>query len=50
MDVSAYTGVARGTKFINVLSDADRLAESYGTISYEILTKAAVRAEKIYID
>lgn len=50
MDVSAYIGVSRGTKFINVLSDAELLAESYGTISYEILTKAAIRAEKIYIN
>ena len=39
-----------GIKLFNVLPDADVLAGRYGTISYEILTKAAVRAEKIYTD
>lgn len=34
--------------YVCVMDNADRLAEKYGTISYEILTKCAARAEKIY--
>ena len=47
MDVSLFKNV--GGTFFCVLKNADELAAEYGTISYEILTKAAVRAEKIYI-
>lgn len=50
MDVSAYDGIKRGAKYVCVMDDADVLAAKYGTISYEILTKAAVRAERIYTD
>ena len=51
MDVSAekvFDG--RGKKSVAVMTEAEVLAEKYNTISYEILTKSAARAEKIYID
>ena len=52
MDLTAINaqglGVFRG-KFICVMDDAERIAKEYGTISYEILTKCAIRAQKIYI-
>ncbi len=43
------TAVLKKGKEILVLDDADFLAKQYNTISYEILTKSAIRAEKIYI-
>lgn len=49
MDVSLQTQNVGKNGFFTVLDDADVLAEKYGTISYEILTKVALRAEKIYI-
>lgn len=48
MDVTAVISDKNGGKYYPVLTDAAALARSYGTISYEILTKAALRAEKIY--
>ncbi len=39
-----------GKRLVKVLDNAEVLAEKYNTISYEILTKSAARAEKIYID
>lgn len=50
MDLTAVTGLDKNAKSAEVLSDAEELAKKYGTISYEILTKAALRAEKIYLD
>ena len=47
MDVSAVNGLFSG--FYPILEDADMLAKQYGTISYEILTKVALRAQKIYV-
>ena len=48
MDTSAFCLSGKiGKKFI--LPDADVLAKSYGTISYEILTKITLRLEKEYI-
>ena len=48
MDLTAIKeNVAEGRMF-PVLTDADALARKYRTISYEILTKASARAEKIY--
>ena len=47
MDVSAVNGLFSG--FYPILEDADVLAKQYGTISYEILTKVALRAQKIYV-
>ena len=34
--------------YVCVMSNADKVAEKYGTISYEILTKCTARADKIY--
>lgn len=49
MDVTAIqVGLLRGD-YYNVLGDVEKTAEAYRTISYEILTKAAIRAEKIYL-
>lgn len=50
MDVSAYISAEKRGKSVCVLDDAERIAEKYGTISYEILTRATARAEKIYVD
>ncbi|MBE5754943.1 MAG: alanine racemase [Clostridiales bacterium] len=47
MDVSAYRGELDG--WACVMDDAERLAREHKTISYEILTNAAKRAEKIYL-
>ena len=46
MDITAVT---KKGKEIVVLDNADTLAKQYNTISYEILTKSALRAEKIYV-
>ena len=47
MDITAVRG-KKGKRFC-VLKDANLLAEEYQTITYEILTKSAIRAEKIYV-
>jgi len=49
MDVSAYLN-GGDKKWIAVIENADVLAKKYKTISYEILTKSAIRAEKIYLN
>lgn len=49
MDISAVVGKVN-KKLFPVMVDADRLAKEYGTISYEVLTKCAFRAEKIYLN
>lgn len=46
---NAYGADDDNVVWVKVLGDADALAREYGTISYEILTKAAIRAEKIYL-
>ena len=49
MDLTAYA-VDGGCKFgFAVMDNAELIAKKYGTISYEILTKSAIRAEKIYL-
>lgn len=48
MDVTAVRA-KRGRKILPVMTDADALAKEYGTISYEVLTKVALKAEKIYL-
>ena len=51
MDASLYLGWgADEEKEVTVMDDADSAAKALGTISYEILTKSAIRAEKIYIN
>lgn len=47
MDLTALKGIKR--KRVCVMNDAEKTAKQYGTISYEILTKASLRAEKKYI-
>ena len=47
MDISAYKGDLKG--WVCVMDDAEEKAKQYDTISYEILTNAAKRAEKIYL-
>ena len=49
MDITAVKGLSE-KKFYPVMIDAKSLADSYGTISYEVLTKSAIRAEKIYLN
>ncbi len=47
MDVTAVRGRLRGKRYL-LLDNADRVAKKYRTISYEILVKSAIRAEKVY--
>ncbi len=49
MDITAVTDVKMTKYGAVVMDDADELAKKYRTISYEILTKSALRAEKIYL-
>lgn len=49
MDVTALTSPVIKNGNALIFDDADKLAKKYGTISYELLTKATMRAEKIYI-
>lgn len=49
MDLTAYVFEKDCGFWVPVMKDADILAKKYDTINYEILTKSAVRAEKIYI-
>jgi alanine racemase len=48
MDVSAILG--KQNSWACIMDNADVLAKEYGTISYEILTKCALKAQKIYIN
>lgn len=49
MDITAVTEL-KNTKYGAVVMDnADVIAKKYRTISYEILTKCSLRAEKIYL-
>ncbi len=50
MDVTAVTEEKPLTEYgYPVMENADITAKKYKTISYEILTKSAIRAEKIYL-
>nr|MBO4517943.1 alanine racemase [Clostridia bacterium] len=49
MDLTAITGKGKTARRVLVMGNADILAEKYGTISYEILVKCALRAEKEYV-
>lgn len=49
MDLTAVKGEFYGKRRLAVMSDADAAAREYGTISYEILVKCALRAEKVYV-
>ena len=50
MDVSAYTDIRLTKRGALVMDNAEEIARMHGTISYEILTKSAIKAEKIYLD
>ena len=50
MNVSAYAYILKQDGCACVMDDAERLAKQYGTISYEILTKSAITAQKIYLN
>ncbi len=50
MDLSAITEGEQTQWGYPIMEDAEVWARRYKTISYEILTKSALRAEKIYID
>lgn len=50
MDTTAILGVKEHKGLVPVMVNADALAKKYRTISYEVLTKSALRAEKIYIN
>ena len=50
MDLTALTDYQECAHGVSILDNADFIAQKYNTISYEILTKAALRAVKIYID
>jgi alanine racemase len=50
MDITAVKDKSRVGRLIPVMTDADKFAKEYGTISYEVLTKCAFRAEKIYLN
>lgn len=49
MDITAVLGKNNTKWGYPVMINADKLAKQYGTISYEILTKCAFRAQKIYL-
>lgn len=50
MDLTAYAlNGEKVNEFYPVMINADELAKKYGTISYEILSKVALRAQKIYL-
>ncbi len=49
MDITAVTRCSSRNGEVAVLLNADDVAKKYNTISYEILTKCAIRAQKIYL-
>ena len=49
MDLTAVTNGKSCRYGYEIMGNADQVAKRYGTISYEVLTKSALRAEKIYI-
>ncbi len=50
MDITAVKNPKITDKGVLIMDNADALARQYHTISYEILTKSAMRAEKIYLN
>ncbi len=49
MDITAVENAKITRKGVLVMDNADRISKKYNTISYEVLTKCAIRAQKIYI-
>ncbi len=50
MDLSLYLKADSQNGWALVMGDADKQAKKNDTISYEVLTKSALRAEKIYLN
>ncbi|MBR1967824.1 MAG: alanine racemase [Clostridia bacterium] len=50
MDTSCYLTKGGRADYAVVMDNADLIAKENGTISYEVLTKCALRAEKIYLN
>ena len=49
MDVTALEKAKVTKKGVLILGNAEDIAKKYNTISYEVLTKCAIRAQKIYL-
>ncbi len=49
MDVTACENAKLTKKGVLIMGNADKIAKTYGTISYEVLTKCAIRSKKTYI-
>ena len=50
MDITAVKNAKITDKGVLIMGDAEGIAKQYNTISYEILTKSAIRAERIYLN
>jgi alanine racemase len=50
MDLTAIKGVKTQNGYVCVMDNAEQIAKNQNTISYEVLTKCAMRAQKIYIN
>jgi alanine racemase len=48
MDITAVIGSIKKGALYPVMENADEIAKKYNTISYEVLSKCAIRAKKIY--
>ena len=49
MDITAIENAKITKKGVLIMGNADMVAKKYNTISYEVLTKCAIRSQKIYI-
>ena len=49
MDITALENAKITKKGVLIMGNADIIAKKYNTISYEVLTKCAIRAQKIYL-
>ena len=50
MDAAVEESPRKKYERVCVLSDADECARACGTISYEVLVRAAARAERVYVN
>ena len=49
MDITALENAKTTKKGVLIMGNADMISKKYNTISYEVLTKSAIRAQKIYL-
>ena len=49
MDITALNNINKEKGYALIMGDADKTAKLYKTISYEVLVKCSLRAEKIYL-